>query len=165
MIVDADPLTICRRVLTEGGFTVDRREVPLLGTVLIAETRDALAMIVVSAWQQIVEHVEEAQAQLTRLAAIHPSPRSWDLYIVIVVDRLQPRFDRVREQLEADTRYARKLVVAGVAPAIDRRLRALLPLRPVPHIELVEPMSAVRKGSHGRWSRQRACGLRDSVVF
>ena len=51
---------------------------------------------------------------LTTVAAEHPSARRWDLYVVAIVPQgATPLHDTIRETVEHDTRYARKLVVAG----------------------------------------------------
>ena len=50
----------------------------------------------------------------------------------------------MRDAVESDTRYARKLVVTGDRDATERILRLLLPLRPVAQIELAEPLGAMR---------------------
>jgi hypothetical protein len=143
MIRPVDALENCRAVLAAGGYTVDFFDEEALGPVLLAETLYALVMAVMVPDEDTDRFVEDAQATLTRHAAVHPSPRSWDLYLVLVVPNGQ-RYDAVRDAFESDTRYARKLVVTGDRDATGRLLRLLLPLRPVPEIELTDPLGAVR---------------------
>jgi hypothetical protein len=58
------------------------------------------------------------------------------------VDR--ERYEQFRERYAGDTRYARKFIVGGDRDAIERSLRSLLPLSPLPEIELADPLGAVR---------------------
>jgi hypothetical protein len=142
MIRAADELEHCRAVLTQAGYDVDAREMDGLGPVLLAETLYALVMVAAVPEDDVERFVEDAQASLTHIAAIQPSPRSWDLYLVLVVDAT--RYDDIREAFEADTRYARKLIVTGGRSQTERLLRPLLPFRAVPEVELTDPLRAVR---------------------
>jgi hypothetical protein len=144
MIRPADPLEHCRAVLDAGGYDIDFRDEGALGEVLLAETDHALVMAIVVPDGDPHCFVEDAQATLTHHAAVHPSPRRWDLYLVLVVAGEDRRYDEVRDAFESDTRYARKLVVTGDRGATERALRLLLPLRPVPEIELTDPLGTVR---------------------
>ncbi len=144
MIRPADALEHCRAVLAVGGYDVDFSDEEALGSVLLAETLYALVMAVVVPDDNTERFVEDAQATLTRYAAVHPSPRSWDLYLVLVVPGDNQRYNEVRDAVESDTRYARKLVVTGDRATTERILRLLLPLRPVAQIELTEPLGAMR---------------------
>lgn len=144
MIRPVDELEHCRAVLTAGGYDVDFREEPELGPVLLAETLYALVMAVVAPEDGVERFVEDAQGTLTRYAAVHPSPRSWDLYLVLVIVDDGAHYDAARDAFESDTRYARKLVVTGDQDTTERLLRPLLPLRPTPEIELSDPLCAVR---------------------
>jgi hypothetical protein len=140
-----DPLRSCNEILLAGGFAVEERKLNALGSVLVAETLYALVLVCEASSNTLTERAEDAQSALTHLAARHPSPRSWDLYVVLVVDDpSEPGLELIREEIEADTRYARKLVVTGGRDSAELRLRPLLPLRPVPHIELSDPLAAVR---------------------
>jgi hypothetical protein len=130
-------------ILRNGGFTVDERESDRLGSVLVAETPYALVIALVATWAELAARIDDAQAMLTRLAAEHPSPRSWDLYVVVSVDGTHEDADVIRERLESDTRYARKLIAAGDMTA-ERRLRALLPLRGLPQIERMDAFAELR---------------------
>lgn len=142
----ADALADTHDVLVGGGFAVERRELDRLGPVLIAETPYALVMALGAEPDDTMhERVEDAQAVLTQLAAEHPSPRSWDLYLVLVVADNPRHYDQVREAFEADTRYARKLVVTGDRGTTEGMLRSLLPLHPIPYLELADPLRAVRE--------------------
>jgi hypothetical protein len=144
VIRPVDALEDCRAVLVAGEYDVDFSDDEALGPLLLAETLYALVMAVVVPEENTGHFVEDAQATLTRYAAVHPSPRSWDLYLVLVVPGDDQRYDAARDAFESDTRYARKLVVAGDRDATERLLRLLLPLRPVPEIELTDPLGAVR---------------------
>lgn len=136
----------CNEVLIGGGFTVDEQDVDSLGRVLVAETLYALVLVAETSSEALIRCAEDAQTTLTHLAARHPSPRSWDLYVVLLVtDPGDPQFEVIREGLEADTRYARKLVLAGGHEVAELRLQPLLPLRSIPHIELADPLRAVRE--------------------
>jgi hypothetical protein len=144
MMRRVDKLELAGSVLADGGFTLESREIDGLGCVIIAETIYALAMIISAPLNGLEERVDDAQAALTRLAAIHPSPRSWDLYLVLVVDDDSQSHERIREIYESDTHYARKLVVGGDRKEVERSLSSLLPLREIPEIELADPLTAVR---------------------
>lgn len=144
MSPDPGALEHCRRVLRDGGYVVDVRTDAELGAFLLAETMYALVMAVVAPLAETERFIEDAQATLTQLAAQHPSPRSWDLYLVLVVPDDKAHYDSIRECYEADTRYARKLIVTGDEEMTERLLRSLLPLRAVPAIEVEEPLNAVR---------------------
>ncbi|HEU5106680.1 MAG TPA: hypothetical protein VFU11_12685 [Solirubrobacterales bacterium] len=131
-------------VLAGGGFEVEEREFDGLGSVVIAETPLALVMAIELPVEDWVPLLEDAQARLTTLAAAHPSPRSWDLYLVLIHDGSE-QGHRVRAAYEADTRYTRKLFVTGDRESIERSLRCLLPLHPLPEIKLVDSLAAVRE--------------------
>jgi hypothetical protein len=118
---------------------------------LLAESPYALvAVIEVSSYASLREDVADAQASLTRVAAEAPSARSWDLYLVLHVLSVSngPVDDLLIEEIESDTRYVRKFVRVAVDAsdlnAIDRALRPLLPLRPMPQFDLADPLDALR---------------------
>lgn len=135
----------CSRILAAGGYDVAVRQIDR-APVLLAETLYALVMVIMVPDEDVTRVVEDAQARLTQLAATHPSPRRWDLYLVLVVDSDARRYDAVREQFESDTRYARKLVVTTDHDGrLEQLLRPLLPLRPLADIALAEPLGAVRR--------------------
>jgi hypothetical protein len=141
----ADALEPFRAALLDGDYDVEVRELPGLGPVLLAETRYALVLCLSSSWEAATQRTEEAQAALTQLAAEHPSPRSWDLYLVLVAE--EDHDSPEREALESDTRYARKLVATGVgdSPArAEQALRPLLPLRGAAKFDAIDPIEAVR---------------------
>jgi len=133
-----------RAVLVDGGFETEEREFEGLGPVLIAETPLALVMAVGLPAVDWAQYLEEAQARLTTLAAAHPSPRSWDLYLVMIHDDSE-REHWARAAYAADTRYARKLFVTGERESIERSLRCLLPLHALPEIELTDSLATVRQ--------------------
>jgi hypothetical protein len=143
----ADTLEPLAGVLRRGDFDVDAVQLDDLGSCLLAETPHALVLCVASEWETLTATVEEAQAALTNLAARHPSPRSWDLYVALCIERAADEAQEVlRERIEHDTRYARKFVLAGHAAddiAIGRALRPLLPLRETANVRLADPLDAV----------------------
>jgi len=143
MIRLADELEDCRAILAASGYDVAAREIEGLPSVLLAETLYAFVMVLPVPEEDIERLVEDAQAHLTRLAATHPSPRSWDLYLVLVVQGDSHRYDAVRETFESDTRYTRKLVVTGNRRRLEQLLRPLLPLHPLREIALASPLAAV----------------------
>lgn len=135
LVDELDPLA---GVLEQGGYEVDGLEISGLGSCLLAETPHALVLCVISDWQALTSTVEDAQAELTNLAAQHPSARSWDLYVVVWIEQdADEAREMLRERVEHDTRYARKFVLAGReadSNAIMRALRPLLPLRSTPNV-------------------------------
>jgi hypothetical protein len=145
VIRTVDALEPFRVVLREGGYALESRDLPELGATLLAETEHSLVLCIATRWETLDDRVDEAQAQLTRLAAVHPSPRSWDLYVIVVVT--DDRDNRRRESVESDTRYARKIVAVGVGESrarAERALLALLPLRPTARFDASDPLVAVR---------------------
>jgi hypothetical protein len=145
MIRAADALEPFREVLIAGEYTVEIRPVENLGPVLLAETEHALVLCLACSWEDAVSRAEEAQAVLTRLATEHPSPRTWDLYVVVAVE--DTRDAPERKELEFDTRYARKLVAVGVGDSpqrAERALRPLLPLRGAAALLPIDPLEALR---------------------
>lgn len=142
-------LAILRTVLEDAGYTVEELEADAVGKVVLAETPYALVACVAADWEGVVERTDAAQAWLTTLAAAHPSARRWDLYVVVAVSSPEtPLHDALREAIESDTRYARKLVVAGVRDAAEtaRGVRALLPLQPPAEIARIDAVEAIRAG-------------------
>jgi hypothetical protein len=145
----SDDLTLLRAVLEDGGYVVDVVELEGVGDGLLAETPYALVSAIGARWEDVEERVIAAQASLTTVAAEHPSARRWDLYVVAAVPRGDtPMHDTIRERIENDTRYARKLVVAGARDkeSAERGVRALLPLRPPADIPRIDALEAIRAG-------------------
>jgi hypothetical protein len=154
---DGEPQPIARRagelqplvrVLQEGRYSVEVLEVEGLGSCVLAETSDALVLCVLGEWETLERTVSEAQAELTHVAAREPSPRSWDLYVVVGIPQFADESHEVRrERIEHDTHYARKFVVAGAwsdGDALRRALRPLLPLRSTASVHLDDPLSTMR---------------------
>jgi hypothetical protein len=138
-------LDLVRAVLSDGGYNVQEVELKATGRALAAETPYALVLCVAAEWDDLENIAEQAQAELTNMAAKHPSPRSWDLYVVVVMKQEDARFDAVREALENDIRYARKIVMAdGKLEDVERQLSPLLPLKPIAELPLVDALEAVR---------------------
>ena len=97
-----------------------------------------------------MELVSDLQAELTRLA-INGERTSirWDLYVLVHVraPHLQPIDSELLEQVESDTKYARKFVRVNLTrdPAvIDRALRPFLPLRAAALLDVADPVGLVR---------------------
>jgi hypothetical protein len=80
-----DSFECAGKILQEGGFVVEDRHLENLGKIIIAENDYSLVVVITDPWDAFSERIEDAQAELTRLAAIHPSPRRWDLYLVLDV--------------------------------------------------------------------------------
>src|ERR687887_693959 len=118
--------------LQAGGYVVAQHD--LAGqSVLLAESPYALLAVLQSPdCVGLLDKVEDVQAALTRLAAEAPSPRSWDLYLLIhVYEPINDPVDELLlEEIAADTRYVRKFVRIQIDPAdenaMDRALRPLL---------------------------------------
>jgi len=136
------------RVLQEGRYDVEVIDLEGLGSCVLAETSDALVLCVLGEWETLERTVSEAQAELTHVAAREPSPRSWDLYVVVGIPQFVDESHEVRrERIEHDTRYARKFVVAGPwgdGGALRRALRPLLPLRSTASVHLDDPLATMR---------------------
>lgn len=137
-------------VLRGAGFMIQFE--PLAGReVLLAETPYELAACVeMDGWEGLREHVFDVQAAFTRFAGQAPSAKRWDLYLFVHV--LRPRTDswaeQVIEEIETDTRYARKYVRVAVRAdepqALQIALRPLLPLQSAAEFHLTEPLEALR---------------------
>jgi hypothetical protein len=145
-----EPLEPLAQALRDGLFEVDAIELPALGICLLAETPHAVVLCVRATWESLNVTSNEAQAQLTHLAAGDPSARNWDLYVVIAITQVAGEAEEVaRERLEHDTRYARKLIVAGPAItdplALHTALRPLLPIRPTASVHLADPLAAMHE--------------------
>ena len=97
-----------------------------------------------------IREAGHVQAALTQLAAEAPSPRSWDLYLLVHVrgQVTDPADELLLDEIAADTRYVRKFVRIQVDReddhGVDRALRPLLPFRPTPQFDLGEPLEALR---------------------
>lgn len=134
----------CFDTLASGGYAVEVRELTSVGQVLIAETAYALVMGIRIPADAPPDFVEDAQAELTRLAATRPSARIWDLYLLLIVDASDTHGTALRERYEHDVRYCRKLVVSGNQERVQQLLRPLLPLAPLPELAVDDPLSSVR---------------------
>lgn len=147
--LDSGSLATLSAVLEDGGYTVDAVEFEGVGNSLLAETPYALVSGITADWEDLDARVAEAQASLTTIAAEDPSARRWDLYVVAVVPGMSvPSHDAIREAIESDTRYARKLVVVGGRDKVrtERAVRALLPLQPPADISRIDAIDAIRAG-------------------
>jgi hypothetical protein len=110
----------------------------------LAETPYALVGCVeLNDWDRLAERVFDVQAALTRVAGEAPSPITWDLYLIALVQvPARSVADRAAvEVIEGDTRYARKFVHAALGmEVLERALRPFLPLMDPVELMLGEPM-------------------------
>jgi hypothetical protein len=147
-------------LLRAAGYEVATRELAGREAVL-GETPYALvACVEFDDWSDLDERVFDVQAALTQVAAEVPSPRAWDLYLVVLVlRRAQEAAQRAQaEAIEADTRYARKFVRIAIAKdELDRALRPLLPLREPVGLEIRDPLNELR-------GELRALGIADDIA-
>lgn len=138
-------------ILSEAGYVCRIGSLGRFSRVLLAENPYALmAGIETESWSGLHELVSDIQAELTHLAigAEHMSVR-WDLYVLLHVR--SPGLTSIEggllEQVEADTKYARKLVRVNMTrdkETLDRALRPLLPLRPAAALEGSDPVELLR---------------------
>lgn len=133
--------------LEKAGYEIGERT--LAGSrATVASTPYALVACIESAeWTGLAERVAEIQAELTQLAEEAPSARRWDLYLVVLLATAPADAEQRAcvEEIESDTRYARKFVHAGVpTDELDRALRPLLPLRPPIGFEIADPFDELR---------------------
>lgn len=133
-----------------GGYVTERSKLAERPAVLAESPYAFIGCVELPDFAQLEERVFDVQADLTRRAALGPSARNWDLYLLVHVTAPADTRDRSEmEAIEADTRYARKLVHDALAPAeLDRALRPLLPLRQVDSIDLVDPLALMREELH-----------------
>jgi hypothetical protein len=136
-------------VLETAGYRVARTQLGERAAVLAESPYALVALIEVPSCANLFEDVGEAQAALTRIGAQAPSARSWDLYLLVHVLAVtnDPAEDLLIEEVEMDTRYARKFVRVAIGaddPDVDRALRPLLPLRQMSQFDLTDPLDALR---------------------
>lgn len=139
-------------LMDEAGYALEMGE--LAGhPALICESPYALiACVELQNWDRLAEDVFDVQSALTRFAAEAPSARAWDLYVVaLVLDEGREAHHRaIAEAIEADTRYARKLVRAAVLKdSVARALRPLLPLGPPATLAITDPLEELRSELNG----------------
>lgn len=135
-----------RDLLRTAGYAVQRRNLADKDAIL-AETPYALvACAEFATWEQLQEQVSDLQAAATGLAAEQSSARSWDVYVVALVNAPgEAHDDVIAETIEADTSYARKFVRAAVRREdLDRALRPLLPLRGAAKLQITDPLAELR---------------------
>jgi hypothetical protein len=143
-------LTDFAAVLESAGYRIAPAQLEERAAVLAESPYALVALIEVASCASLREDAGDAQAALTRIAAVAPSARSWDLYLMLHVLAVSsdPADDLLIEEVEADTRYVRKFVRVAIdaldLDAIDRALRPLLPLRPMPQFDLADPLDALR---------------------
>lgn len=136
------------RLLSAAGYDVATHDLASASAVL-AETPYALvACVEFTDWENLDEHVFDVQGALTQFASDSPSARNWDLYVVALL--LTPAAEAANralaEEIEGDTRYARKFVRVAVSQDdLDRALRPLLPLRPPADLAIRDPLEELRE--------------------
>ena len=147
--------------LLEGAdYEVKYSQLAGLPAIIAESPYTVVGCIELADWAGFSQRVLDAQATLTQAAEEIPSVCSRDLYLVVHVLREPSSLveHAALAAAEANTQYARKLVrVAVSASELDRALRALLPLRPAPRFDLVEPLQRLR-------DELRALELEDSVA-
>jgi hypothetical protein len=136
--------------LASASYAVDIRPLGRFSRVLLAENPYALvACVETETWSGLTEVVSDLQAELTHLARADASPKRWDLYVVVHVRAGELRsVDGVLiEQIESDTRFARKFVRVNMLrdpDVLDRALRPFLPLRAPMPLSVPNPMEVLR---------------------
>jgi hypothetical protein len=106
-----------------------------------------VACVELNGWDELDERIFDVQSALTRVAALAPSARNWDLYVVALVlaEGRDAMHRGIAEAIEGDTRYARKFVRAHVRrDDLERALRPLLPLRAPVELEVGDPLAELR---------------------
>lgn len=139
-------------ILTDAGYQCSRRETTRGESMLVGENAYGLVAIVeATALDTLEQLVSDAQAELTRFVVSgRVSTLRWDLYVfaLAMFDPVPPHAVEVADDLESDTRYARKFVKVNLsrdAGALDQALRPLLPLRTVPATTLTDPLELMRE--------------------
>lgn len=139
------------RALRDSGYQTTVTTLGRFSRILLAENPYALlAAFETETWEGLLPDVADVQAELTQIAATaERAAIRWDLYVFVHVRT--PGLHSVPadtvEAIESDTRYARKFVRVNLlreAPALDRALRPLLPLRPSLKLDPVDPLVLVR---------------------
>jgi hypothetical protein len=134
-------------LLGANGYELDEHRLGELEATLATTPYALVACVEMGNWGDLEHRVADVQAELTAIDATAPSPRSWDLYLVVLVDApaTSPAQRALVEALEGDTSYTRKFVHAGLDQAeLDQALRPLLPLRPPAKLEVAEPLEELR---------------------
>jgi hypothetical protein len=134
-------------LLEAAGYHVEGRHLADYPAVLAESPYALVACVELDGWTDLEDKVFDVQGALTRIAQQAPSPRSWDLYVVALLESLPPNSEHraLVEGVEADTRYARKFVRAGLhQDGLERALRPLLPLRPPADLAIRDPLEELR---------------------
>lgn len=149
--MSSDPLATLAAIaaiLSEGGYAIRDQEIGGAPAVLAENPYALVAVVEFVDWDQLERRVFDCQAELTELAADSRSARDWDMYLFVHVLASLDDSEHLAlvEAIEADTRYARKLVRAGLSEAaLDRALRPFLPLRPAAEFDLADPLEQLRQ--------------------
>jgi hypothetical protein len=137
--------------LGAAGYEMQHRNLAKID-ILLGESPYALvACFELDGWELLEETIFDVQTEMTRIAADDSAGRVWDIYVVAFVHAPAANANQtaLRETIEADTRYARKLVRAAVPQeALDRALRPLLPLREPTGFEVADPLDELREELH-----------------
>jgi hypothetical protein len=134
-------------LLESAGYELQEREFADVKATLAATPYALVACVELNDWAQMDQRVFDVQADLTELAEEVPSARSWDLYLVVMVEEapVNPAQRALIEAIEGDTHYARKFIHAGIdVKDLDKALRPLLPLRPPADFEIADPIEELR---------------------
>lgn len=137
--------------LSAAGYVVQRRKLANTDLLLGESPYALVACFELDGWEQLEETTFEVQTEMTRIAAGDSAGRMWDIYVVAFVRAPAANADQaaLREAIEGDTRYARKLVRAAVPRgALERALRPLLPLHEPMGLELADPLYELRGELH-----------------
>lgn len=126
-------------VLHVADYACSIRSLDAFPRVLVARSSYALmACIEVEGWRALEEVVVPLQVALTHLAEDDEIPDiRWDLYVLLHIrtSDISAIDGDLMERVENDTRYCRKFVRVNIGrrpEQIDKALRPLLPVRPLP---------------------------------
>lgn len=147
-------------LLESSGYELQERRLADREATVAATPYALVACVELGGWEELGQRVSDIQADLTELASEAPSARSWDLYLVMLVEGAAENAEQraLVEAIEGDTRYARKFVHAGLATEdLDQALRPLLPLRPPVNFEIADPFEELR-------SELLAVGVEEAMV-
>lgn len=138
------------RVLDRNGYQVTTRIAD--GNVTYALASSAYLMLALFEPRDnsaILEDLAAVQSALTHQMTMTRSELRWDLYVLVELQSAEedPVFQERREQLESDTRYARKIVRANIAHqqvgATERALAPFLPLSMPEPFDDLDPLKAM----------------------
>jgi hypothetical protein len=135
------------KLLESAGYEVQERRLAECEATVAATPYALVACVEPGGWDDLVQRVSDVQADLTKLASEAPSARSWDLYLVVLLEEAAESAAQraLVEAIEGDTSYTRKFVHVGlVRDHLDQALRPLLPLRPPADFRIADPFQELR---------------------